>query len=222
MASRGVDQDHVHSLERPQSRLRDLHRVLRFRVAVERRVRLLGELLELVVGRGPMDVRRDEPDGQPFLLEVLPQLPRGRRLALAVQTDEEDPLFLDRDFPRGPEDLHELFVDDPDDVLPRAHPRGRLLLEGAPLELPRDCQGELDVHIGLEEGALDVPHDLLDERLVDVARARDLTQGRTEGVAELLEDHSSPRRVAWSLRLTSGTGSWAPSIRAVARAGRRS
>src|SRR2546427_4312916 len=75
-------------------------------------------------------------------------------------------------------------------VLARAHARRRFLLERAPLQLLRDRQGELDVHVRLDERSLDVADDLLDERLVDVAGARDLAERLAEGATELLEDHA--------------------------------
>src|SRR5207244_1132943 len=78
-------------------------------------------------------------------------------------------------------DLHgflrpRLLVDDSDDMLARAHARGRLLFERPPLELLRDREGELDVHVRLDERPLDVPDDLFDERLIDVTGARDLAE----------------------------------------------
>ena len=123
-----------------------------------------------------MDVRGDEADGQPLLLEELGQLPGGRRLALTVQPDEEDPLLLNRHLAAGTQDLHQLLVDDSDDMLARAHARGRLLFERPPLELLRNREGELDVHVRLDERPLDVPDDLFDERLIDVTGARDLAE----------------------------------------------
>ena len=194
MAAGGVHDEDVHRLQGLDARLRDTDGVLLLRVAVEARVDLLGKLLELVVGRGAVHVRGDEPDGEALLLEELPQLPRGRRLALPVEADEEHPLLLERDLPRGPEDPDELLVDDPDDVLSRAHPGGRRIVERAALQLLRDQEGELHVDVGLDQRALDVADDLLDQRLVDVARTRDLAKRGPEGVAELLEDHRTPPR----------------------------
>src|SRR6266542_2284201 len=140
--------------------------------------------------------------GQPLLLEVLRELPRGGRLALAVQADEQDPLFLERHVAARAEDPDEFLVDDPDDVLARAHARRRRFLQGAPMEFPGDRQRQLDVHVRLDERPLDVSDDLLDEGLVDVARTGDLAERRTQGVAELLKDHVSTPRRRRVLRLT--------------------
>src|SRR5439155_13634211 len=85
-------------------------------------------------------------------------------------------------------------VDNTDDVLAGAHARRRFLVQRPTLELPRDREGELDVHVGLDQGPLDVADDLLDQGLVDVAGPRDLSQGRPQGISELVEDHSgSPK-----------------------------
>ena len=205
MPSGGVDDEDVHGLQGLDTRLRDLRGILRSRFAVERGVDLLGQLLELVVGRRPMHVRRDEADGEPLLLEVLRELPGGRRLALAIQADEQDPLFLDRDLAARPEDLDQFLVDNTDDVLAGAHARRRFLVQRPTLELPRDREGELDVHVGLDQGPLDVADDFLDQGLVDVAGPRDLSQGRPQGISELVEDHfGSPKgqsRLSLSLRV---------------------
>src|SRR5206468_2165555 len=212
MPSGGVDDEDVHGLQGLDARLRDLQRILCARFAVERGGDLLGQLLELVVGRRPMHVRRDEADGEPLLLEVLRELPGGRRLALAVQADEQDPLFLDRDLAARPEDLDQFLVDNTDDVLAGAHARRRFLVQSPTLELPRDREGELDVHVGLDQGPLDVADDFLDQGLVDVAGPRDLSQGRPQGISELVEDHSwSPKgqsRLSLSLRVAGLVNPW--------------
>src|SRR5439155_3816763 len=96
---------------------------------------LFRELLQLIVRRGPVHVRRSEARREPLLLEELRKLPRGRRLPLSIQPDQEDPLLLEGDLPGRPQDLDELLVDDADDVLARAHTRRRFVLERPPLEL---------------------------------------------------------------------------------------
>src|SRR5881409_1954738 len=70
----------------------------------------------------------------------------------------------------------------------------RALEEKPPPELFRDPEGELNVHVRLDEGPLDVADDFFDERLVDVAGARDLAERLAEGAAEFFEDHrTSPK-----------------------------
>src|SRR5207245_10202713 len=101
----------------------------------------------------------------------------------------------------GPQDLHELLVDDPHDVLARAHARGRFLFERPPLQLLRDPEGELDVHVRLDEGPLDVPDDFLDEGLVDVAGPRDLAEGLAERAAVIFEAIRASCRIGGTLSL---------------------
>src|SRR5256884_7095381 len=86
-------------------------------------------------------------------------------------------------------------------MLARTHAWRRLVLERPPLELLRDREGELDVHVRLDERALDVADDLLDERLVDIAGARDLAERLAEGAAEFLEDHRTSPKCGGTLRL---------------------
>src|SRR5919204_1183278 len=201
-----VHDDHVDGLQGLDPGLRDLRRILRRGVAEERRVDLFRELLQLIVRGGPMDVRRDEADAEPLLLEVLRQLPGRGRLPLAVQANEQDPLLLQRHLAGLPEDLDELLVDDPDDVFPRAHAGGRLLVQRAALQPSRDGKGELDVYVREDEGPLDVADDLFDEGLIDVGGARDLAEGLAERATELLEDHTVSPESGDTLRFACTDG----------------
>src|SRR5207245_620563 len=121
----------------------------------------------------------------------------------AWRPDEEDPLLLHRDVPRRPEDFHEVLVDDPNDVLARAHARGRFFLQGATLELLRNGERQLHVHVGLDQRTLNVADDFFDQGFVHVARARDLAEGRAERVPELLKDHSKTPKGYSALSLST-------------------
>src|SRR5438552_19053050 len=98
-----------------------------------------------------MHVRRDEANGESLLLEVLRELPGGRRLALAIQADEQDPLFLDRDLAGRPEDRRQFLVDTTDAVLARAYARRGLLGVRPALELGHRRERELDLHPGVPQ-----------------------------------------------------------------------
>src|SRR5207248_10315819 len=102
-----------------------------FGLAVEERVGLLRERLELLVRGGPVDVGRDEADAQALLREPLAELPRRRGLALAVEAHHHDGVLLaGLDLARRAEDLDELLVHDLYDMLARAaQARGGLLGE---------------------------------------------------------------------------------------------
>ena len=63
------------------------------------------------------------------------------------------------------------------------------VVQGAPLDLLREAEGHLDVHVRLEERPLDVPDDVLHEGGVHVGRARDLPKGVPQGASEGVEDH---------------------------------
>ncbi len=199
VAPRRVHDHDIHRGQRLEPGLHDARRILRLRIPIERGVDAVRDLTELIVGGRPMDVRGDEAHGEPLLLEVLAQFPRSRRLALAVQSDKQEALLMERHFPGGTEDFHEFLIDDSYHVLPRTHPGRRRFLKGPPLEFARDRQGEGDLHIGLKEGSLNVPNDLFDEGLVDVARARDFAQSFPQRTSELLENHLIPPRGYLSL-----------------------
>src|SRR3972149_3959182 len=72
-AARRVDDEDARPFEGLEACPHDAARVLPLPVPVEAHLDLVRELLELVVRRGPVDVRRDEADGETLLLEVLPE-----------------------------------------------------------------------------------------------------------------------------------------------------
>src|SRR3989442_1992936 len=113
--------------------------------------------------------------------------------------------FMERDLGGGPKDFPDRLGSVPKDVSARDNAGGRLFSGRPPLELLCDPEGELDVHVRLDQGPLDVPDDFLDEGLVDVAGARDLAERLAEGAAEFFEDHRTPPKNGGTLSLAVRT-----------------
>ncbi len=180
----GVDDDDLHGLELLHAVGDDPGGVLLPRLAVDGYADLFGDLLQLVIGGRTVHVGGDDAHLQTFLVEVAAQLAGGGRLALTVQADHHDGLLADGQRPRLPQDADQLAVDDLDDMLLRAGPGGRLLGERPPLDVLGQLQHQLDVHVGLQQGALDVPGDLLHQRFVYMACPCDLLQHAAERLAK--------------------------------------
>ena len=71
-------------------------------------------------------------------------------------------------------------------MLLACHTWGELLLERPLLYPLRQFQHQLHVDIGLKQGALDIPHELLDCSLVDVGRSGQLLEGAVQGLSKLI------------------------------------
>ena len=131
------------------------------------RAHLVAELLELVVSGRPVHICADEADGQPFLDEVVRELPGRGGLTLSVEPDKEYGLGLHLEGLAVLQQGHELLVDDAGHMLFRGAAGGRLLVEGALADVAGQPQDELNIDVRLEERALKLLADLLNEVLVD-------------------------------------------------------
>jgi hypothetical protein len=203
-AARGVDDDDVvlPVPREPEAVPGDRHRVARAggggaggrRPRVRREDGDAGALaddLELVDGVGALQVAGDEEGGVPLLLEPAAELACERRLAGTLQAGEEDDRRrrLGQRQPAGlaAEHLHELVVDDLDDLLRRVE---RLRDLGRQRPLP-DGGGELAHHrqgdIGVEEGAADLADGRVDVRRREPTLAAEGLEGRREAVGQRRE-----------------------------------
>src|SRR4029453_14639465 len=90
--ARGVDDEDVAALPTRlvEALLRDLGRVLRRAVEVDRNLDLLAELLELVDRGRPLEVRGDKRRRFPLLAQEQGELGCGGRLPRALETGEQD------------------------------------------------------------------------------------------------------------------------------------
>ena len=178
-----IDDDYIGVRELLHPVLDDGNTVARLGVPVNLYLDLLRKLGKLIEGGGPVNVSCDEPDLEPPLLEVLRHLGGGCGLTLAVQADHHDHMFVQAHVPPLAEDIDQLLVDDPYDVLSGAHPCWWSLLKGPPLQLLGDLEDQANVDVRLEQGPLDVPDHLLDDLLVDIGGVCDLLERPPEGFA---------------------------------------
>ena len=114
---------------------------------------LPGEDFELVDGGRPVDVGGDEERPVPALLEEPAELGGRGRLARAVEPDHEDLERAGRAQARGAlaEELHELVVDDLDDLLARGDALEDLLAGALGLDPVDEVAGDLEIDVGGQE-----------------------------------------------------------------------
>jgi hypothetical protein len=144
---------------------------------------------ELLYGRRALEVAGREEDSPALVLEHEGQLGGARRLARALEAEEEDDALGIRPpqlevLPRIAEEADHAVVDDLGELLARADGLEDLLalglLEGRVDEAPHDAK----VYVGVEEGELDLLDRVLDVLLGD---GRLAAQGPCY-IAELLAD----------------------------------
>ena len=176
-AAGGVEQDGVgpglgRGLER---RGADGGHVLRDAVGIEAELLLLRQDLQLVDGRGALDVAAHDERPVAALLEQAAELGGRGRLARAVQADQQ---HLERTLRAQlggalAEELHQFVVDDLDDLLGGRDGLEHLLAGGLRLHAFDELAGDLEMHVGGEQGGAHllegVRHVLLGE-LADAAQ----------------------------------------------------
>ena len=127
----------------------------------DRDIDLAAERAELLDGGGTLEVGADEQRVAALLLEPAGQLGRVRRLARALQSRHQ----YDRGRPGGvrdleglaPEGVHQLLVDDLDDLLAGVQNLRPGEADGLLADALDDGAGHAHVDVGLEEGATDLP-----------------------------------------------------------------
>ncbi len=141
-------------------------------LGVDGELEALAEHLELVDGRGPLEVGGDE-EGLllPLLDEPLGELAAGRRLARALEAHHHDDgrsrrVLLQAAVDR-PHEVHELVVDDLDDLLARVDALDDLVADRLELDALDEVLDDRDRNVRLEQGLTDFP-----EALVDVLRGQ--------------------------------------------------
>jgi hypothetical protein len=161
---------------------------------------LCAELLELLDGGRPVDVRGHEQRPAAALLQAARQLAGHRRLADALQADEHDggdtaaacQGRVDR-----PHQGHELLLADLDEVLPRRdaqrpargvlHPGVDLRSERPLLDPGEEVADDGQVDVRFEQGHADVAQGLGDALVAELANARQALSGRRESPGQGLE-----------------------------------
>ena len=152
----------------------------------------LRELFELIDRGRSMHVRGHERHADALLLEVPGELRRRRGLPLPEEPGQEDPLRLEIERSLLSEHAPDLLIDDPDEEIPEARARRGLLLLRPPTYPCGQLDRQLDVDVGLEERALDVPNDLGEQGIVYHRAASDLLEDPPQRFAQCVEDHVTP------------------------------
>jgi hypothetical protein len=190
--ARGVEDDHVADLA-----ARGLHALTgdvrdgrADRRAVDRDVELLAEGLELIGGRRAIRVRGDEERPAPLLDDVAGELGRARRLARALQADHGDDgraAAQVEDAVALAQELHELVVDDLDDLLAGGQRLQDVLPDGLLADAGHEVLDDLEVDVRLEQRQPDLAHGGIHVGLADPTPAGQVVEGRSQALAEGIE-----------------------------------
>jgi len=187
-AARRVHHEHVavlglRLLERPA---RDLHGVLLAGLGVDGHLRLLPEPLELLDGRGALQVAGRDGHVLVLLREQLRELGGGGRLARALQPGHQDHGRRARGegelAARSPHQLGELVVDRLDDGLAGVQGLGDLRALEPLAQGGGEVLDDLEVDIGLEQGETHLAQRLLDVVLRELAARADLAEDTLQPV----------------------------------------
>ncbi len=160
----------------------------------------LAQRLQLVDGRGTIDVGGDEDRRLAVLLEKLGELRARRRLARALQAGHED--HGGRMAAEGEpgvaaaHELDELLVHDLHDLLRRREALHDLGAEGALLDVRDELAHHLEVDVGLEQRQADLTHGGVDVLGGELAVALETLHDALQAVGERVEHERSLRSVA--------------------------
>ncbi len=150
---------------------------------VNGQVQLLAQRFELLHRRRAIHVRRHEQWRAALLMEQPTQLPAGRRFAGAVQADHQHAARIATQLQPGvgrTEQVHQLVVDDFDDLLSRLNALDDLLAEGFDFDALDEIPGDLEVHIGLQQGQPHLAQGIAGVGLGDFAEAAQVLESVLE------------------------------------------
>ncbi len=191
--ARGVDQDRV-ATAHPGFALRhqaDVHRVRAGAQAEKLRARLPRHNLELLDGGRPVHVRADQQRLVPLLLEVHRELPRGRRLALALQAHQHHyrrrPVGLPQALVLLAHQFDQFVVHYLHDLLAGMDALQHLLTDGGFLHIGHELLDDLVVHIRFEKGHADFLHGVLHVLFGQAALPANVLEGRFKLLCQALK-----------------------------------
>ncbi len=152
---------------------------------------LLAQRLELLDGRGSLEIARRQHGHAALAAETARQLGRRRRLPGALESHHEDHGgsrggLLQRRTSLA-EEVGQLVVDDLDDLLAGRDGLQHLLAQGPLLDTGKELAGHLEVDVGLQEDASDLTEALLHHRLRENTPLAQLLQRFVELVTEFFE-----------------------------------
>jgi hypothetical protein len=167
---------------------------LEFAVGVEAEFLLFGEDLELVDRGGAVDVAGGDERPVAAFLEQLAQFGGGGGFAGTVQADHEDlqrPGAGQGGFTFA-EEFDELVVDDLDDLLARGDGLEDLLADALRLHPLDEIAGDLEMHVGGEQGGAHFLEGGRHVFLGELAHAAEIAEGAAQFIGEGFEHGKGP------------------------------
>ena len=153
---------------------RDLEHIRLAFVHIHRQFQLLSQRLKLIHRRRPIHIRRHQQRRAPLLMQQPPQLPARGGLAGAVQADHQHAARVAAQLQARvgrAQQLHQLVVDDLDDLLARLNALDDLLAEGLGLDALDEIARDLEIHVGFQQGQPHFPQGFARVGLGDLAEA---------------------------------------------------
>ena len=213
-------------LARPLQRpLRNVHRLIARGLGVDGDIELAAKLLQLRDGGGALHVGGDHARLLALLAEVLRELGGVGRLAGALQADEHDdgrrrPGELDlRTLAAilAAEHLHQLVVDDADDLLRGGEAAQHILADGALLHAGDELLDELEVDIGFEQRLAHLAHGVGDVFFGELALAAEPAKDLVEALLQTLEHRRNPFVGGWKAQSVKASGDAVPAYKEYVR-----
>ena len=171
-----------------------LHRVGAL-VGVDRDADLRAELDQLLDRGGPLEVGGDERGLAAVIREQQRELPRGGRLARALEPGEEDRRRRARREGElrgaGAHQLGQLLVHDLHDLLARRQALLDVLAERPLADVRDELLDDVEVDVRLEQRQTDLAHGARDRLLVERSAAAEVAEGALELVRKGVEHGSS-------------------------------
>src|SRR5262249_45384709 len=166
---------------------------------------------ELLDGRRPIDVGRDQERSEAFPLEVAPELRDARRLAGALETQHHDHRWRagrHRQSVRGAsEKLGKLPVHDLHDLLAWREALKDILSDRLLADALHEGPDDLEVHVRFEQRDADLPECFLNVLLGEAARTPEAVEDRLEALRQGFEHGWSSRNpVGKSRKALKATG----------------
>ena len=148
-----------------------------------RQIQLLAQGFELIHCRRAIHVGRYQQRGASLLMEQPPQLAARSRLTGAVEPHHQHAGGIAAQLQAGvlgAEQVHQLVVDDLDDLLARLNALDDLLAEGLGLDALNEVPRHLEIHVGFEQGQAHLPEGLAGIGFGDRAQAAQVPESVLE------------------------------------------
>ena len=180
-----IEDHHLHAavLGLLDGDLAEGHGVLRGQVGIDGNTKLLAQDLQLLDGRGALQVGRHEHRLAAALLEQLAQLAAGGRLARALQAAEHQHRQFRLEVQRMVHRAHQVdqfLVDDADELVRGVEGLEDRLADGLLGDLGDERLGDLDADVGFQQGRLHQGQPFAHVRLGQPAASAEGPDRRTE------------------------------------------